>query len=225
MVDKKLNSIMAKTGFLICSNPFRLLRIIPHIQCDIQNILYIHFLPIPLLDKKTETVYNRFMMINAYKNLISVNVDVRILLSTFKGTLGSQIPTIHPVDVIFYDDHIKTEELDSVVSLLSNKSPNYKTIFVQTNEDGTSIDTNDYSQYYDLGQKVYENVVLGGTFDRLHNGHKILLSTAALKCSEKITVGVTDISMLKCKSILFTFKLSPRLVVLVIINQYCKYFS
>lgn len=199
---------MSKTGFLICSNPFRLLRIFPHIQCDIQNtLLYIHFLPISLLDKKIETGYNGFTMINAYKNLLSVNVDVRVLLSSFKGIIGSQIPTKHAVDVIFCDDHIKTEELDSVVSSLSNKSPNYKTVFIKTNTGGISFDTKDNSQHnVEKEKKVYENVVLGGTFDRLHNGHKILLSTAALKCSKILSVGITDISMLKCKLISFTSK-------------------
>jgi len=48
--------------------------------------------------------------------------------------------------------------------------------------------------------KMYENVVLGGTFDRLHAGHKILLSEAVLRCTRKLTVGVADTSMLKCKT-------------------------
>ena len=34
-------------------------------------------------------------------------------------------------------------------------------------------------------------VILGGTFDHLHAGHKILLSMAGLIASEKIIVGVT----------------------------------
>lgn len=45
--------------------------------------------------------------------------------------------------------------------------------------------------------KIYKNVVLGGTFDRLHNGHKILISDAILRCSEKLTAGVCDTNMLK----------------------------
>ncbi|CAD6191009.1 unnamed protein product [Caenorhabditis auriculariae] len=47
----------------------------------------------------------------------------------------------------------------------------------------------------------YKKVVLGGTFDRLHNGHKVLLSKAAMLASESITCGVTDKTMILKKSL------------------------
>lgn len=50
-------------------------------------------------------------------------------------------------------------------------------------------------------QKKYKKVVLGGTFDRLHNGHKVLLNKAAELASEEIVVGVTDGSMIIKKSL------------------------
>lgn len=150
------------------------------------------------MQKLDKTVRHRYTMIDAYKNLNLLNVDVRILLCGLKGTINSQIATKRPVDVVFYDDHIKTEQLDHVVSSLSNKSPNCKTVFVQSNTNCSS-DNENYTSYNKMEVRLYENVVLGGTFDRLHKGHKILLSTAALKCTKKLTVGVTDVSMLKCK--------------------------
>ncbi|KAJ4487798.1 hypothetical protein J3R30DRAFT_850774 [Lentinula aciculospora] len=43
-------------------------------------------------------------------------------------------------------------------------------------------------------------VALGGTFDHLHAGHKILLSMAAWIASQKVIVGVTNATLLKSKS-------------------------
>lgn len=45
----------------------------------------------------------------------------------------------------------------------------------------------------------YENVVVGGTFDRIHLGHKILLTVTAFCASKSVTVGVTDDSLLTKK--------------------------
>lgn len=46
---------------------------------------------------------------------------------------------------------------------------------------------------------LYQHVVLGGTFDRLHPGHKILLTSALLRCSSRLTVGVTAPALLTGK--------------------------
>ncbi|KII88301.1 hypothetical protein PLICRDRAFT_111436 [Plicaturopsis crispa FD-325 SS-3] len=46
----------------------------------------------------------------------------------------------------------------------------------------------------------YPVVALGGTFDHLHAGHKILLSMGAWIAHEKLIVGVTDTSLLGNKS-------------------------
>ncbi|KAJ3822075.1 hypothetical protein EV361DRAFT_793415 [Lentinula raphanica] len=47
---------------------------------------------------------------------------------------------------------------------------------------------------------LFPVVALGGTFDHLHAGHKILLSMAAWIASQKVIVGVTDSTLLKSKS-------------------------
>lgn len=48
-----------------------------------------------------------------------------------------------------------------------------------------------------IDQEPYNDVVLGGTFDRIHVGHKILMSEACLRARNRVVVGVTDVNMIK----------------------------
>uniref|UniRef100_A0A183F0U2 CTP_transf_like domain-containing protein n=1 Tax=Gongylonema pulchrum TaxID=637853 RepID=A0A183F0U2_9BILA len=52
-------------------------------------------------------------------------------------------------------------------------------------------------------EKRYTAVVLGGTFDRLHNGHKVLLSRAVMAASERVVCGVTFGDMLQSAALIF----------------------
>ncbi|CAL8095219.1 unnamed protein product [Calicophoron daubneyi] len=46
---------------------------------------------------------------------------------------------------------------------------------------------------------VYSHVCLGGTFDLLHGGHKILLTVGALLASQRLVIGITAPSMIRSK--------------------------
>lgn len=52
-----------------------------------------------------------------------------------------------------------------------------------------------------LENKSYDNTIMGGTFDRLHNGHKIMLSEAVLLTRHKLLIGITSDSMLVRKKL------------------------
>eukprot|EP01105_Mastigella_eilhardi_P009626 TRINITY_DN2265_c0_g1_i4.p1 TRINITY_DN2265_c0_g1~~TRINITY_DN2265_c0_g1_i4.p1 ORF type:complete len:254 (-),score=57.99 TRINITY_DN2265_c0_g1_i4:341-1102(-) len=41
------------------------------------------------------------------------------------------------------------------------------------------------------GQQMWADVCLGGTFDRLHAGHRMMLATAALVSSRRVRIGLT----------------------------------
>ncbi|XP_055604599.1 bifunctional coenzyme A synthase [Uranotaenia lowii] len=49
--------------------------------------------------------------------------------------------------------------------------------------------------------ELFNNVVLGGTFDRLHAGHKVLLTQAVLLAKQRLVVGVTDETMIQSKKL------------------------
>lgn len=57
----------------------------------------------------------------------------------------------------------------------------------------------DLRQFATEQDRVYDYVALGGTFDRLHPGHKMLLTQASLCTASRLRVGVTGPLLLKNK--------------------------
>jgi cytidyltransferase-like protein len=48
---------------------------------------------------------------------------------------------------------------------------------------------------------TFNKVVVAGTFDRLHNGHKLLLNTAFNNCKKELIIGITDTNMTQHKKL------------------------
>lgn len=119
------------------------------------------------------------------------NVDLRILVSPLKSS--TIIPIAKPIDMLFSDSHYP--EICEKIRLSLNIER--KTIYL----DGAETLSSDIDSHlnYKTNQKTYRTVVLGGTFDRIHIGHKILLSEAVLRAYKRVVVGVTDMNMVKCK--------------------------
>lgn len=47
----------------------------------------------------------------------------------------------------------------------------------------------------------HDDVAVGGTFDRLHAGHRLLLAASALTCSKRLYIGVTGDALLAKKNL------------------------
>jgi len=63
-----------------------------------------------------------------------------------------------------------------------------------SNNEGLAIECRNLSAL-----KVYDEVALGGTFDRIHNGHRLLLAVSCLLCRNKVTIGLGDGPLLQKK--------------------------
>lgn len=200
---------MANTGLLILTNPVRATKLLPVIKEHVLKTLYIQYFPdrnifisgaYSLSSQKwqgprhAQTIAN----IYAFASTISSRLDVRVLLSSLKSPNVSIIHTKRPVELVISDQTYSKKEADTFIQdYLSNTSMGCK--FITVDEDKQKESPENGQDAENGEEKVYKNVVLGGTFDRLHNGHKILLSEAILHCTDKLTVGVTDTNMLKSK--------------------------
>ncbi|KAF6028484.1 COASY [Bugula neritina] len=55
--------------------------------------------------------------------------------------------------------------------------------------------------FQDLDPQTYDYCALGGTFDSIHNGHKVLLGAAIALTNKSLTIGVTDQAMNQRKTL------------------------
>ncbi|XP_032664500.1 bifunctional coenzyme A synthase isoform X2 [Odontomachus brunneus] len=199
---------MANTGLLILTNPASVKVLLPVIKKHVLKTLYIQYLPEknifasgkygnPTSQRRGPQCSQNIVDIYVNTSTIASRLDVRVLLTNIKYPDKSVINTKKPVEIVIFDRTYSKKEADTFIQdYLANTSMDYS--FVTCNDDQ---DQNDHKEveYRVQNVKTYRNVVLGGTFDRLHNGHKILLSEAALRCTEKLTVGVTNTNMISSK--------------------------
>ena len=98
------------------------------------------------------------------------NLDLRILLNE------SSIDVIpRPIHEILFEHDVCNEFKQPYLSTFQNSKI-------------STLKCEAKSEIQDIQEEVksYDDVCLGGTFDRVHNGHKILLSEAALRYLEKL---------------------------------------
>ncbi|CAG8463471.1 10923_t:CDS:2 [Dentiscutata erythropus] len=62
-----------------------------------------------------------------------------------------------------------------------------------------SPNNQDFKHNFNENPKIFQTVAVGGTFDHLHAGHKILLTLTAWITNKRLICGVTDDCMLKSK--------------------------
>ena len=113
------------------------------------------------------------------------NMDVRVLLSGLKS--AEPLKTNHQIEAVFFEKDSSSQfKTDFLKHSFKTKLP--FTVDLTSSSDDQNLD----KTKEDKADRLYDHVVLGGTFDRLHSGHKILLSQSLLRANKTITVGVTS---------------------------------
>ena len=214
---------MANIGLLVLTKPKKLKGILPIIKQNVSKTLYVQLYPerqplvnpVPSNEIASDWLHHGPAMFGGIYSQVTAacqHMDVRVLLTGIKDPLLSTIHTRKQIELVIFDRVFDEVEVDNFLkSALLNATQKCQIVTVTGNGDSSSDNMSDYPYHWNSvvpktpespGKelKMYENVVLGGTFDRLHAGHKILLSEAVLRCTRKLTVGITDTGMLKCKT-------------------------
>lgn len=138
---------------------------------------------------------------------VCANLDIRVLQGCFKDAALSETHLKSSFDVVLTDGGHAFADLERYLDhQFDKRCSNFQRIGAKladkTDEevDGISNGFSNGVSCSDAGSfQIYESVCLGGTFDRLHMGHKVLLSEAVLHASGKVVIGVTDGDMLRGK--------------------------
>ncbi|XP_063236707.1 bifunctional coenzyme A synthase isoform X2 [Bacillus rossius redtenbacheri] len=198
---------MGKIGLLVLTNPLKITRLLPSICEHVRGTLYVQYLPLGCgkklsypqsLEDNVKILHYSSVINEVYSHTATLqDLDVRVLMHSLKHPESGNIRTKKPIEVVIFDQVFSKDEINRFVKdCVSTSTVDCNVV---TNELNSTLLPSALNFESTEDFKTYDNVVLGGTFDGLHNGHKILLSEAVLRCNKRITVGVTDMAMIKSK--------------------------
>lgn len=203
----------AQNGLLLLTSPSQLLfhkvpSILHYISQKITQVLYIHLHPdldqclgnhldvdkdscVPPSRSFLQFATNIYVESSKIKNF----PDTRILLRNAGGrSCSPDVPLLYPVQEIYTDSNLPFSDISSYLKnwILFPSEPEMHQLpetLITNSKDGENL-----LKKPKLSDelKTYHHVVIGGTFDRLHVGHKVLLTESAIRANSKVTVGVTD---------------------------------
>lgn len=207
---------MNRTGLLLVTNLGRLRSTLAASRQHIitSGTLYVQLCLLPNAITRTN---NECLTIPRFSELITVvykqsmydccDLDVRVIVNKSSTTSAvalassSSNASSETIQVLMLDRQLSAVQIAQINQQYAAQS--VVQVGVETNADDASNEANvvlkamhktDANQ-----QDAVDNVVLGGTFDRLHMGHKLLLTEAVIRARKRLVVGVTDVNMVKCK--------------------------
>ncbi len=161
----------------------------------------------------TDRLKFRSILSSFYQKSFKINpkINVTCLLNNIHASRAFSNKTRLNYDIILTDLITSSPIYSKILSFCSTNLPNDKlpdsgmkiqSIKTPTiNEISFHIENQDHNNDQIYLNQVYKNTIMGGTFDRLHIGHKIMLSEAVLLTENRLLIGVTTESMLTRKKL------------------------
>lgn len=189
---------MARTGLLVVTSLSKIAISLSAARKHVLGTLYVQLYSPFLQTRPTPTFSKAITAIYVSSMRWCRDIDVRIIVGNLKPNNTKKFNK--SIDVLLFDNCFPTEDAAKVSNSYASAS-----VVNLPAEDATTSDEVPAPivkfDFDDTGSQeecsVYDNVVLGGTFDRLHVGHKILLTEAIIRARKRLVVGVTDESIVK----------------------------
>lgn len=201
---------MARTGLLVVTNLAKIVNSLTAVKKYVSNTLYIQLYTgtgATVNSEGTKKFANTLKPATKHcKHIADIysasmrtcdQLDVIVIVGNLKdSTLWQATPVLFkPVDVLLFDNGISNDETTEFMDRY--KPRNVIEFSKELDENVDIVSSNSHGNHADTVEG--DTVVLGGTFDRLHVGHKMLLTEAVLRAKKRVVVGVTDMNMIQSK--------------------------
>lgn len=210
---------MARTGLLVVTNLSKIVNCLSAVKKYVSNTLYIQLYTGPTGTNAIASESNNFVSalrplstnckyaVDIYSATLRLcdQLDVILIVGNLRDANKWQtIPVAvkQPVDVLLFDKGISNDETTkfmnhyntkNVIEFSSNDLDEANVDVVNSGHTTRQPNDNDNSNEVIEGDAV----ILGGTFDRLHIGHKLMLTEAVLRANKSVYVGVTDVNLVQ----------------------------
>ena len=183
---------------------------------QVSSVLYVHMDPVTSTTQQQhaltvsqashiiKSIYSSPALATTDTSASSSAIDVRVILTGFKGVSTVPTNTKFPIEKVLVDSYLKGQ-----LSVFKNRYKSYlcgsEPIILLKEDQETSVQEDKGEILPNVEEKtsskIYKDIVAGGTFDSIHTGHKILLSQGLLKCTNKFTIGIADGPLLAKKTL------------------------
>lgn len=193
---------MAQTGLLVVTNLTKIANTLTLAKKYVSKTLYIQLLtqfvgkfrPACQYCAHVSDIYAASLKACDY-------LDVVVIVGNLKDeSFWPATPTtFNPVDVLLFDRGISSEESEIIQTRYQTE--NIVELYHELNEtESTDALRECASKWTNENDTTEANLVaLGGTFDRLHIGHKLMLTEAVLRARKSVLVGVTNDKLIQRK--------------------------